>query len=199
VSKLVKNIVLLTSVVFFSLFLVSLYIPNQQRDNLKAFLPFIIGAIASIAVLIIEYTKYYRGKNLFAFAKPSNVSITLYLLTLAFYIGMRLIPAQVSGERIVIKATLLPMLLISSVNEEMYFRYYLDDILASIKATSNKTFRAILISLLFSLVHMVSTFSIPYLAGRFAISFILLLVKRSMKNPIYPVFLHFVINMLVIS
>jgi membrane protease YdiL (CAAX protease family) len=199
VSKLVKNIVLLTSVVFFSLFLVSLYIPNQQRDYLKAFLPFIIGGIASIAVLIFEYTKYYRGKNLFAFAKPSNVSITLYLLTLAFYIGMRLIPAQVSGERIVIKATLLPMLLISSVNEEMYFRYYLDDILASIKATSNKTFRAILISLLFSLVHMVSTFSIPYLAGRFAISFILLLVKRSMKNPIYPVFLHFVINMLVIS
>jgi membrane protease YdiL (CAAX protease family) len=197
VSILLKNVVLLTSVVFFSLFLVSLYTPNQQRDNPKAFAPFIIGAIASVVVLIIGYAKYYQGRNLFAFVRPSNLSIALYLLIIAFYIGMRLVSAQVSGERIVIKTRLLPMLLVSSINEEMYFRYYLDDILASIKITSNKTFRAVVISIVFSILHMVSTYSIPYLVGRFAVSFLLLLVKRSMKNPVYPIFLHFAINMLV--
>lgn len=194
-----KALALLTSVIFFSAFLVSLFGPIPQRYTFTALLPSILGVIGGIAALVAEYTRFYRGKKLFAFTKPSTLAIVVYLLIIAYYIGAELVLILYFKEKRTIRTTMIPLFVVAATNEEMYFRYYLDDMLASAKIIQDSTIRAIVISILFSVAHMVGAYSIPSLVGRFIISLILVWVKRSMKNPVYPIFLHCLIDIITTS
>jgi hypothetical protein len=126
---------LLTSVIFFSAFLVSLFGPIPQRYTFTALLPSILGVIGGIAALVAEYTRFYRGKKLFAFTKPSTLAIVVYLLIIAYYIGAELVLILYFKEKRTIRTTMIPHFVVAATNEEMYFRYYLDDMLASAKIT----------------------------------------------------------------
>jgi hypothetical protein len=203
-SRIARKVSLFCSILFIA-YTGQIFLPvpisHKQAYSLVLVL---FSFVISLLIAFFELRAAGLKSEYFIAFRVGRGRLIAYLILLIILIGFRYLGVFILHDTFRARIELFPIILVLALNEEIYFRYYLDDKLVGISMLSNPGRRALAISVFFASLHLLypGAFAMPgstiilQFIGRITASLVFIAIKRGMRHIVYPTFAHAVLNLM---